>query len=85
MADKNKQKAVIADVAKPHDLKEAHTHDGAAENLDRIKTLGAVKKGVELDHVDKPKDGLTDAQKKAFVEDKKDKGKPAAAAAPKKK
>jgi len=29
--------------------------------------------------------GFSDAQKKAFVEDKKDKGKPAAAAAPKKK
>lgn len=39
--------------------------------LVQAKTLGAIHKGVELKHADKPKDGLTQAEKDAFLEERR--------------
>lgn len=44
-------------------------------SISQVKVLGAIKKGADLKHVDAPVDGLKDDQKKAFVEDRKDKTK----------
>jgi len=71
MADKDAQKKVLADVAKPHDLKKTETHESTS--VAQAKILNAVKKGTDNlhHHVDAPKDGLSEAEKQAYLEEKK--------------
>jgi len=73
MAAKPDAKKVLADVAKPHSLEHVHTPDSVSTAAAKVQL--ELKKKPDLDHVDAPKAGLTDAQKKAYLDDKKEKGK----------
>jgi len=71
MTDKN---ALLKDVKKGAQLE--HRDPPKDASLAQAQTLMAVKSGkVELNEVAQPKAGVSDAVKKAFVEDQKEKGK----------
>jgi len=69
MAAKPDAKKVLAEVAKPHSLEHVHTNESVSAAAAKVQL--ELKKKPDLDHVDAPKAGLTDAQKAAYVEEKK--------------
>jgi len=69
MAAKPDAKKVLAEVAKPHSLEHVHTNESVSAAAAKVQL--ELKKKPDLDHVDAPKAGLTDAQKAAYVEENK--------------
>jgi len=71
--EKSKLNEEVKKAAEEHKLK--HTETIEKTGLDNAKFLGEVKKAHDLEHQEKPKDGLTEAQKQAFLEEQKEKEK----------
>lgn len=62
----------MSSVTQPHELKKTVTHESSA--VAQAKVLMAVEKGAaaeKLHHIEKPKEGLSDAEKAAYLEEKK--------------
>jgi len=77
-APANPNKALLNEVQKGAHLDKTTTHNSADDALARAKIESAIKSGKvadNLNEVQPPKEGVSDAVKKAFVEDQKDKGK----------
>ena len=73
MTDAKANSALLADIAKKGSEAHKPIADKESPALVQAKVQASISKGVKLEHVDGPKDGLTDAQKAAFLEDKKEK------------
>ena len=62
---------VLIRIAKPHDLKKTSGPPAESLSTTQAKVLMAVTKKPELSHVDAPKAGLSEAEKAAYLEEKK--------------
>jgi len=71
MSDGDKKAAFLGDVAGDHKLKKAETKE--SETLAQAKLLGSLKKKPNLNKVETTGEGLTEAQRKAFLEDQEEK------------
>jgi len=69
MSDASKK--VIEDIAKPHELKKTAGPPAESLSSTQAKVLIAVTKKPELSHVDAPAGGLSEAEKAAYLEEKK--------------
>jgi len=70
MSDANAKK-VIQDITKPHELRKTSGPPAEPLSTTQAKVLIEVTKKAELSHVDAPKAGLSDAEKAAYLEEKK--------------
>lgn len=69
MSDNKDQAAkVIAEVGKEHKLKEVTTQESVAVSAAKVQL--ELKKKPELEHVEAPKGGLSEAEKAAYLEEK---------------
>jgi len=71
MSDGDKKAAFLGDVTAEHKLKKAETKE--SESLAQAKLLGSLKKKPNLNKVETAGEGLTEAQRKAFLEDQEEK------------
>jgi len=69
MSDASKK--VIEDIAKPHELKKTAGPPAESLSSTQAKVLLAVTKKQDLTHVEAPKAGLSEAEKAAYLEEKK--------------
>lgn len=71
MSSTDAQKKVLEEVQGSHALKKTETHESLG--VAQAKTLNAITKGTGnlSNHVDAPESGLTDAQKQAYLDAKK--------------
>jgi len=77
MSSENKDavKVIADEVAKADKSKLHHAKTVESDPLAVIKTQAAIAKGVPLKHAETQGEGLTEAQKKAFLEDQAEKNK----------
>jgi hypothetical protein len=79
MAAAQPNKALLKEVEKGAKLESAKgTHNAADDALARAKIESAIKSGKAVDNLKEvapPKEGVSDAVKKAYLEDQKEKGK----------
>jgi len=68
-------KKVIEDIAKPHELKKTAGPPAEALSSTQAKVLIAVTGKHDLQHVDAPQGGLSEAERAAYIEEKKTAGK----------
>jgi len=68
-------KKVIEDLSKPHELKKTAGPPAESLSSTQAKVLIAVTKKHDLAHVDAPQGGLSDAEKAAYLDEKKSGGK----------
>jgi len=71
MSSSDASKKVIEDLAKPHELKKTTAPPAESLSTTQAKVLIAVTKKPDLTHVEAPKAGLSDAEKAAYLEEKK--------------
>jgi hypothetical protein len=68
-----KKAALIGEITTEHKLKKAETQESSG--LAQAKLLGSLKKKPALNKVETAGEGLTEAQRKAFLEDQEEKKK----------
>eukprot|EP00310_Coccolithus_braarudii_P019730 CAMPEP_0183332240 /NCGR_PEP_ID=MMETSP0164_2-20130417/1457_1 /TAXON_ID=221442 /ORGANISM="Coccolithus pelagicus ssp braarudi, Strain PLY182g" /LENGTH=74 /DNA_ID=CAMNT_0025500913 /DNA_START=82 /DNA_END=306 /DNA_ORIENTATION=+ len=71
MSDPKPNKDLLAGISKGAELKKTTTQESST--VTQAKVQLELKKGAKLKHVDAPKADVSDAVKKAFVEDQKEK------------
>jgi len=71
--NKDAVKVIADEVAKADKSKLHHATTHQADPLAAMKTQAAIAKGVPLKHAETHGEGLTEAQKQAFLEDQKQK------------